>query len=446
MIITKKHLPRRTILRGIGAALALPLLDSMVPALSAMRNTAAVPPRRLGIVYVPNGIVMDKWTPLAEGRDFAFTPTLAPLEPFRRHLNILTGLDLAPAVSRGEALGVHARPAAAFLTGVHAGYGSELNLATSMDQIAARALGSETQLASLELSLEAPEFQSCEPGYSCAYLNISWADASTPMPTEANPRALFERMFGEMSGTDSVSRRARNEGDRSLLDAVNDRVSELKRELGPRDRIKFDQYLSSIRDVERRIQKAEQQAGVDLPDIVKPAGVPPDYSEHAKLLFDMQLLAYQSDMTRVITFMLGREQSGLTYPEIGVPDAHHPISHHSGNPELIAKCAKVNAYHLSIFADYVSKLAATPEGDGSLLDNMVVMYGASMSDGNKHDPHNLPIVLAGGGGGTLKGGRHLRYSPDTPLMNLHLTLLDKVGVRIDTLGDSTGRLTELSGI
>ena len=442
MIITRTALSRRSVLRCAGAAVALPLLDAMMPALSR----AAVPIHRFGVVYVPNGVVMDQWTPAMVGSDFEFTPTLMSLKPYRDKLLFLTGLDLQPAVTQGEALGVHARPAAAFLTGIHAHMGSELNLGISVDQIAARALGAETQLASLELSLEPPEFQSCEPGYSCAYLNISWGDPGTPMPTESNPRAVFERLFGEVSGTDSAARRARIASDRSILDSVNEKVSDLKRDLGARDRVKFDQYLTSIRDLERRIQKAESQSDVELPGVEKPEGIPADYSEHARMLFDMQLLAYQSDMTRVITFMLGREQSANTYPQIGVPDAHHPVSHHSGNPDLIAKCAKINAYHLSLFSEYVGKLAATPDGDGSLLDNVAVLYGASMSDGNKHDPHNLPIVVAGGCGGRLQGGRHLRYSPDTPLMNLHVTLLNKVGVDIERIGDSNGTLKELSQV
>ena len=444
MIITKKHLSRRTVLRGAGATLALPLLDAMVPALSAFSKTAAAPPRRLGIVYVPNGIVMDAWTPATDGADFEFSPALSPLEPFRDRVLVLTGLDLQPAVSQGEPLGVHARPASAFLTGLHAGMGSELNLGTSMDQFAARTLGRETQLASMELSLEPAEFQSCEPGYSCAYLNISWRDESTPMPTESNPRAVFERLFGEVSGLDNASRQARLRSDKSLLDSVRGKVSRLQQALGAHDQAKMDQYLTSIRDVERRIQKAEQQGAVELAGIDKPEGTPSDYGEHAELLFDMQLLAYQSDVTRVTSFMLGREQSGLSYPQIGVSEAHHPASHHAGNLDLIEKCAKINAYHLSLFAKYVEKLAATPDGEGSLLDNVAVLYGASMSDGNKHDPHNLPIVIAGGCGGELKGGRHLRYSPDTPLMNLHLTLLDMVGASVEKIGDSTGRLNGLS--
>ena len=449
MIITKTYLPRRTVLRGLGATLALPFLDGMVPALSALANTLAAPPKRLGIVYVPNGVALDAWKPVGEGKDFTFSPTLRSLEPFRDSLLVVSGLSLKPAdLQGGEAVGQHALPSGAFLTGVHVKRttSSKLGSGVSMDQLAAQLVGQATPLPSLELSLEPPEFQVCDPGYSCAYLNISWRDEQTPMPMETNPRVVFERLFGDIRSTNPAVRQARIASDLSVLDSVADKVADLQRGLGQGDRVKLDQYLGAVRDVERRIQRSEQADARELPEVTKPAGIPTDYEEHARLLFEMQRLAYQTDMTRVITFMIGREQSAKTYPQIGVPDAHHPITHQTENPESMAKVAKINAYHVSLFSEYLKTLAETPDGDGSLLDNVAILYGASMGNGGAHSPRDLPIVVAGKCGGQLKGGRHLRYTDETPLMNLHVSLLNKVGAPVERMGDSTGTIPELSDV
>lgn len=451
MIITKKHLPRRTFLRGVGATLALPLLDGMVPALTAMRATAAAGVRRLGIVYVPNGIFMDTWTPASEGGGFDLTPVLEPLAAHRHRMLVLTGLanregDAWP----GEGAGDHARASAAYLTGVHPKKteGADLRAGLSMDQIAARALGQETQLASLELSLESREsIGSCDPGYSCAYANtLSWRSPTTPLPMENNPRVVFERLFAGNESTDPEEWRARREEDRSILDAVTQKVARLQQDLGARDRMKLDEYLEAVRDMERRIQMAETQSEQSLPVMDQPAGVPATFDEHARMMFDLQVLAYQADLTRVITFMVGHETSQRAYPEIGVPDAHHPLSHHGGDTEKIDKLIKVNAYHAQTFAYYLDRLASTPDGDGSLLDSLMLIYGSGMSDGNGHNHHNLPTLLVGGGGGTIQGGRHLRFASETPVTNLFLTVLDRLGVPVESIGDSTGHVEHLSDV
>lgn len=453
MIITKMHLPRRTFLRGLGATVALPLLDSMVPALTAVRATAAQPVRRLGIVYVPNGIYMQHWTPAEDGRGFALPSTMEPLARYREQMTVLTGLsnkmgDAWP----GEGAGDHARAAGAYLTGVHPKKteGADLRAGRSMDQIAARMLGRETQLRSLEVSLESREnVGSCDPGYACAYANtLCWSSPTTPLPMENNPRVVFERLFGGNESTDPDTWRARREEDRSILDAVGDKIVRLQGDLGQPDRRKLDEYLEAIRDAERRIQMAESQSERELPVVDQPAGVPPTFEAHAKMMFDLQVLAYQADLARVITFMVGHETSQRAYPEIGVPDAHHPLSHHGGNTEKIEKLTKVNHYHTEMFAYYLDRLRATQDGDGSLLDQSLIIYGSGMSDGNGHLHHDLPTVLVGGGAGALAGGRHLRYSreSETPVTNLFLSVLDKLGVPMDALGDSTGRLDLLSDL
>jgi hypothetical protein len=446
MIITKKHLPRRTFLRGIGVTLALPLLDSMVPALAAFDTAAASKAaNRLSIVYVPNGIFMDKWTPSTAGSAFELSPTLQPLAAFKDRMLLLSGLanrqgDPLP----GEGAGDHARAAGAFLTGVHPKKteGADLLAGISMDQIAAQVLGKETQLASLELAMESREpLGACDPGYSCTYANtLCWRNPTTPLPMENDPRAVFERLFGGSDSTDSASRNARFQQDSSILDAMTREVARLRRELGPRDRNKLEQYLDSIRDVERRIQKAEEQSTKELPVLDQPPGIPDTFQEHARLMFDMQVLAFQADLTRVITFMIGHETSSRAYPEIGVPDAHHSLSHHNGAAEKIALLIKVNEYHTKTLAYYLDRLKSTPDGDGSLLDHMTVMYGSGMSDGNRHDHSNLPILLAGGGNGWIKGGRHVRYASNTPVANLFLTVLNRLGVPLESIGDSTGSI------
>lgn len=446
MMITNKTLPRRTFLRGLGAAVALPLLDSMVPALRAQTRLKTA--RRLGIVYVPNGVIMDRWTPKGEGASFEWSPTLQPLTAFRDHVTVISGLDDKPAIPLpNEGAGDHARAASTFLTGVHAKKteGTDLQAGVSMDQLAARELGKETQISSLELTMEYTEMLgACDAGYSCAYSNtIAWRTPTTPLPMEMDPRAIFERLFGDGDSTDAASRLARIEEDRSLLDALVEDVARLGRSLGARDRTKLSQYLEAIRDVERRIQRAEEQSARELPVMNRPAGVPEAFETHAKLMFDMLALAYQADLTRVATFMMGHEVSSRAYPEIGVPDAHHPISHHQGDVDKIAKCAKVNLFHMQMFAYFLEKLRTTADGDGSLLDSSIIMYGSGMSDGNAHAHLDLPLLLAGGAGGHLKGGRHLRHPKGTPVSNLHLTILDKLGLQTDSFGDSTGELDGL---
>ncbi len=451
MIVTHKHLPRRTFLRGVGATLALPLLDGMIPAFGGARAVAAAPTRRLGIIYVPNGIVMARWTPQGDAAALDVMPILEPLTPFRDQIVLVTGLSNAQGDALpGEGAGDHARASGAYLTGVHPKKteGADLRAGVSMDQIAAGVLGQDTELASLELSLESREpVGACDPGYSCAYANtLCWRSATTPLPMENDPRVVFERLFGASQSTDPAVWRARREQDRSILDAVRTKANRLRLDLGSSDRVKLDQYLDAIRDLERRISRGEQQAARELPAFDQPAGIPRTFEEHAKLMFDLQVLAYQADLTRVITFMVGHETSQRAYPEIGVSDAHHPLSHHGGNREKIERLTRVNTYHTTMFAYYLQKLRSTPDGDGSLLDHLTLIYGSGMSDGNIHNHHDLPTLVVGGGSGTIKGGRHLRYPAKTPVANLFLTLLDKAGVPLDAFGDSTGRLDPLSGV
>jgi hypothetical protein len=445
MMVFKKAMSRRTLLRGVGATLALPFLDGMVPALSALRDTA-MPTRRFGVVYVPNGIIMKEWTPTADGSAFEFTPILKSLEPYRKHLTVVSGL-VNEAGRNGSA---HPGKSAAFLTGAVAARTTgttQLRLGVSMDQIAASAFGQDTRIPSLELSLEGTDSNvvaTCDPSYSCAYMNISWRNDTTPMPRETNPRAVFERMFGDAGSSEPAVRTARIRRASSILDSVMAKAHQLDRGLAADDRAKLTEYLDSVRDVERRLQLAERQGVSDVSAIESPAGIPVSYEEHAKLMFDLQVLAYQTDLTRITTFMFGRELSGATYPQIGVTDSHHPITHHLDESENIAKVARINAYHAALFASFVKKLNDTPDGDGSLLDHIVLLYGSPISDGSVHSPDNLPILLVGGGG-QLKGGRHLRY-PGARLPNLQLTLLDRLGVQIDHLGNSTGTIKELSEI
>ena len=443
MIVTKKALPRRTIPRGMGATLALPLLDAMVPALTALQKGAGKPVVRFGVMYVVNGMVMENWTPAAEGAAFELTPTLGSLAPYRDQLLVVSGLACVPTPGRPG--GAHAKASTRFLTDVSPPTSETwLDAGISMDQIVAGETGKHTQLASLELAIESGETAgACDVGFACAYTNtISWRSANTPLPTQNNPRVVFERMFGDTASTDPRARLARIRQDKSVLDSVIQEAAALRGSLGPGDRTKLVEYLDAIRDVERRIQKAEEQSGLALPLIDHPAGIPATYDEHAKLMCDLQVLAYQSDLTRVVTFMLGREFSGVTYPQIGVPDAHHPITHHQREAEKVAKVAKINAYHVTQFAYLLDRLRSTPDGDGSLLDHAMLMYGTGMGDCNAHDPRNIPLLLAGGGAGQLKGGRHVRYPKETPLANLHLTLMDKLGVQRDRIGDSTGKLDD----
>ncbi len=450
MIVTRKHLKRRTFLRGVGATLALPFLDGMVPAFA---GSVVKPARRLSINYVPNGIIMDRWTPAKEGTAFELPQILQPLEPFRDYLTVISGLASKPAFpAPGEGTGDHVRAASTFLTGVHPKKteGPDIRVGVSMDQIAARQLGKETQLASLEICLDPNELiGACEAGYSCAYSNtLSWRDATTPLPMENQPRAVFERLFGDSDNTTRAARLARIQEDRSILDSLVDEVSRFERQLGSGDRAKLDQYLSAIRDLERRIQKAEAQSAKELPAMERPTGgIPSTFAEHARMMYDLEVLAFQTDMTRVTTFLLSREVSPRPYPEIGIPDPHHGLSHHQHRPEQMVKCAKINHYHVEQFAYFLDKLRSTPDtAGGTLLDNTVIIYGSGISDSNDHLHTNLPILVVGGGSGELKGGRHMRVAENTPIANLHLSLLDKLGVSMATLGDSTGELTHISGV
>ena len=438
MIITKKAISRRTVLRGLGTTLALPMLDGMVPALTALSRTAAAPTNRLGIVYVPNGIVMEQRTPAVGGARFELTPILSPLERFRDRLIVVTGLS-----NKGPDY-AHETGATGFLTGVppKRTQGAELLAGISMDQQMARVFGQHTQLGSLELALESgDDVGTCGAGYTCAYTNtIFWRSATTPLPMETNPRVVFERLLGDVGSTDAAARLARIEQNRSLLDAVTHKIARLRRDLGPRDRSKLSEYLEAVRDIERRIQRAEGQVDQPLPEMAPPLGIPATFDEHAKLMFDLQVLAYQTDLTRVISFMVSREFSSRTYPEIGVPEAHHPTSHHQNDPDRLAKLVRINTYHTTLLAYYLDKLQATPDGDGSLLDQITMLYGGGLSDGHRHSSENLPILVVGGGGGRLKGGRHVRCPNPTPMSNLHLTLMDTLGLAVERFGTSTGAL------
>ena len=451
MIISRKYLPRRTLLRGLGASLALPLLDGMVPAFAGNRNTAARPVRRFGAVYVPNGVEMRVWTPPGEDTKLELTPVLQSLSPVVDQVNVLTGLADKVAIPReGEGIGDHARAASTWLTGVHVKKteGPDIRAGVSVDQIAAQALGQETQLASLELAIDSVEvLGACDQGYSCAYANtIAWRTPTTPLPMENNPRAVFERLFGATDSTDTQARLARLRQDRSILDFVTDEAKGLNRRLGTGDQLKLDQYLDAVRDVERRVQKAEEQSDREIPVVEQPIGIPGTFEEHCRLMFDLLVLAYQTDLTRVSSFMFGKEVSGRSFPEIGVPGGHHGYSHHQNDPNNLAMLAKINTHHVSQFAYFLKKLQATPDGDGSLLDHSLFVYGSGISDGNLHFHLDLPTLLVGGGGGHIKGGRHLRYERETPLSNLYMTVLDKLGLPVESFGDSNGQLGYLSEV
>lgn len=442
MIIKKKALPRRTFLKGVGTALALPLLDAMVPSLTAIADTPAAPSRlrRLGFVYIPMGCDISRWTPPGETLD-DLSPILGSLEPVRQHVAVISNLELRNAYP-----GTHATSNCAFLSAARAKRteSTDYHLGTTVDQIAAKRLGHNTQLPSLELAMDLSSMVGqCDNGYACVYQNnLSWSSPTTPLPAEAHPRIVFESLFGEEGGTaerhESLRKRA------SLLDSLTDEFTRLQKSLGPADRNRVSQYLEAVRDVERRIQQAEAKTGENaLPDVDRPTGVPDSYADHARLMFDLQLLALQGDITRVVTFQLAREASNRTYPEIGVSEAHHPLTHNNGDPEKIAKVAKINQFHVSLFAEFLKKLAATPEGSGTLLDHSLYLYGSGMGNPNIHDHVNLPIIVAGGAAGNMRGGRHIRFAEPTPLANLHLTLLDKVGVPLDSFADSDGKVTEL---
>jgi hypothetical protein len=436
MIIVNKALSRRTVLKALGATVPLPLLDAMVPALTRMARSAAAPALRFGAVYVPNGVIPGQWFPVGEGASFELSPTLKPLEPFRAQMISLAGLDSVPPPPPGERqYNNHADASTRFLTDVTPS--RTLKAGVSVDQLAARVLSRDTMLPSLELALESVDSgTSCDFGRSCVYTGtISWAGPTRPLPMEHDPAAAFTRLFGD--GGSPEARAARLRQRTSLLDSLAGEIAALRSSVSAPDRTRIAGYLDAVRDVETRIQKAAAH-NVELPRFDRPAGVPDSFADHARLMFDLQLLAYQGDVTRVVTYMIGREFSGRTYPEIGVPDAHHPISHHQRDPVRMEKCAKINHYHVTLFAEFLEKMRATPDGDGSLLDHSIILYGAGMSEGNGHVPRNLPLLLMGGGNGTLKGGRHVKFPDGTPMANMHLSLLDKLGVQVEVHGNSTG--------
>jgi hypothetical protein len=442
MIIFKKALPRRTFLRGVGATVALPLLDAMIPSMTVLAQTPAQPVRRLGFVYIPMGSDITRWTPPGESGPLnELSVTLSPLDAVKKHITVLSNMELRNAYP-----GTHATSNAAFLSAAKAKWteSSDYYLGTTVDQIAAQQMGQETQLPSLELAMDLMEVVGqCDNGYACVYQNnLSWSSPTTPLPSEAHPRVVFERLFGEGGSNEErrkvLGRRA------SLLDWVHEDIARLQRQLGPSDKTKVDEYLNTVREVERRIEKAEAQTRENLlPDLDRPVGVPAAYGDHAKLMFDLQALALQGDITRVITFQLARETSNRSYPEIGVADPHHPTSHHGGDPEKIAKIAKINQFHVSLFAYFLEKLNSIKEGNATLLENSLYVYGSGMGNPNVHDHVNLPVVVAGGAAGRVKGGRHIKYDQAAPLANLHITMLDAVGVRIDSFQDSTGKIDTL---
>lgn len=459
MIITGKSLSRRTLLRGFGTALALPVLDSMTPALKAAATTsgkaAGAPPTRMAFVYVPNGIIMKDWTPATAGANFELSPILKPLAAHKERMLVMSGLAHKNGRALGDGPGDHARAGATFLTGVHPKKteGADIRNGISADQVAAQAIGHLTRFPSLELTLEGGGMVgNCDSGYSCAYSNsISWRNETSPLAPEANPRAVFERLFGDGEFYDRDTRLKMSRQDRSILDFVREDAASLQKELGKNDQRKLDEYLYSIREIERRIQTAEKQTreGNDQqlnPQIAKPSGIPVTFEEHAKLMFDLQVVAFQTDSTRTITCMMGREGSNRTYRSIGVPEAHHGLSHHLNNAEKIEKIAKINSHHVELFGYFLDKMAKTPDGDGSLLDHSMILYGSSLSDGNQHLHHDLPVMLVGGGSGTLKGGRHIQYASETPMTNLFLAMLDRVGVKPESIGDSNGRVEHLSDL
>jgi hypothetical protein len=431
-----KSLPRRTLLRGMGATLALPFLDAMLPAFSR-RVLAAQPVHRFQTFYVPNGMAMDYWTPKGEGTAFELSPILEPLAPYRDQMLVLSGIKASWNY-------IHAGASGSFLTGTPRGGRNEIEIFAdvSMDQLLARHFAGETQVASLELSMDAPaNAGACTGNLSCVYTHtLSWRSATQPLPMEWNPRAVFERLFGDSGSTDRTAREARLRQHKSILDSVADKLASLRRDLGSRDRVKVDEFAEAIRDVERRVERAEEQQDLDLPPLAQPQGAPPVFEDHLALMLDLQLLAFQSDLTRVISFMIGKEQSARPYPQIGVPEAHHPLSHHNDIPELVAQMSKINRYHTQLFSQYLAKLRATPDGDGSLLDHTTILYGAGISNSQRHSGDNLPLLVMGGGSGRLKGGRHLKYADKPMMANLLVTLMDKMDVPVDHVGGSTGKL------
>lgn len=454
MIVTRKALDRRTFLRGVGTVIGLPFLDAMSPALAAPApptRAGAEKALRLAFLYVPNGIIMKDWTPAKTGRDFEFTRTLKPVEAYRENLLVLSGLDHYNGQSLGDGAGDHARAGATWLTGVHPKKteGADIQAGVSVDQIAAKELGRSTVLPSLEIGLEDNRLVgNCDSGYSCAYSNtLSWSSPSTPLPPENNPRAVFERLFGDGETTDPAARAAQSRQDKSILDFVRGDAARLGLDLGAGDKRKLGEYLDAVREIELRIQKAEQfSANLSLPSMERPAGIPPTFEEHIGLMFDLMTVAYQADLTRVISLMIGREGGNRTYRNIGVPDAHHGLSHHFNDASKIDRLQKIDQHHVEMVGRFLGKMKATQDGDGTLLDHSMIVYGSSLSDGNRHEHLDLPTLVAGGAMGRLKGGRHIQYKKGTPMTNLYLTMLDYAGVKPEKVGDSTGKVEHLTDI
>jgi len=443
-MIAGKHLSRRTLLRGLGVSIALPMLDSMLPAFAPTTKA----PLRMLFNYVPNGIVMPDWTPTADGAGFDLPRILQPMAAYRDKMMVISGLMQKAGNAGLDGPGDHARAAATYLTGVHAKKteGADIYVGVSMDQVAAQKVGSATRFPSIELTCEDGRMVGgCDSGYSCAYSNsISWRSATTPNPPELNPRAAFERLFGT-SDEDPETRKKNRRYDQSILDGVMEDTRNLERTLGPADRRKIDEYMSSVREIEARIQKTESDNKEIVPQMDKPVAAPADLSDHARLMYDLMRVAFQTDMTRIATFMVTREGSSRTYREIDLPEAHHPLTHHQGNVDMIEKVYRINRYHMEMFAEFIGKMAKTPDGDGSLLDHSMIVYGAGLGDGNKHEHVNLPVMIAGGACGTIKTGRHLEL-PKTPINNLYVSMLDRMGVPVESLGDSTGPMRELTEI
>src|SRR5688572_6791263 len=434
--LTGKAIPRRTVLRGLGATLALPLLDAMFPA-SLYSRLAPARVSRFQAIYVPNGMAMEYWLPSAVGRDFELTPILEPMAPYRDQMTVLSGINASWNA-------IHAGATGSFLTGATRGGRNEVELLAdvSMDQLLARRFGAETQIASLGLTMDPPNNAgACQPGLSCVYQQtLSWRSPTQPLPMEHNPRSVFETLFGDSGSTDPGARAARLAQQKSILDSVNEELAGLSREIGPQDRIKVEEYVDAVRDVERRIQRAEDQSDIELPTLFQPEGVPQTFEEHYALMTDLQVLALRTDLTRVVTFMMGMEQSSRPYPQIGIPDGHHPLSHYGQVPEQIEQMSRINRYHMELFTRYLAKLRATPDGDGDLLDNMTILYGSGISNSDRHSGDNLPLMVVGGGAGKLQGGWHVKYGHEPSMANLLVTLMDKVGVHVDRIGGSDGAL------
>src|SRR6266571_4737927 len=449
MAFLTKSLPRRTVLRGLGATMALPFLEAMLPAFSLRARAIGKPVHRFQTFYVPNGMAMPYWTPKGEGSAFELSPILEPLAPYRNQMLVLSGI-------KANWNYIHAGASGSFLTGTTHGGRNEVEIVAdvSMDQLLAKRFAKDTQVASLELAMDAPaNAGACTGNLSCVYTHtLSWRSPTQPLPMEWNPRAVFEKLFGDSGSTERAARETRLRQHKSILDSVAEKLADLKRDLGPQDQVKVDEYAEAIRDVERRIQKCEEQRDIELParlsHMEQPQGAPPVFEDHLALMLDLQILAFQSDLTRVISFMIGKEQSARPYPQIGVPEAHHPLSHHNNIPELIAHMSKINRYHTQLFSQYLAKLRATPDGDGSLLDHTTILYGSGISNSTRHSGDNLPLVLMGGGAGRLKGGRHLQYTDKPTMANLLVTLMDKMDVPVDHVGGSNGKLQidTLSGI